>query len=112
MVFVAISLVLIIVGLSKPSESAQAIIGFFILFLLSVLILLPGKLEYQSSTETNMSYVYNETQLSKTYEITTFKYSTYEDTLGGRGFGYWLAISSAVGMIGVFYSLKKTNYEE
>lgn len=113
LVFIGISLVLIIVGLTKPSESAQAIIGFLFLFLLSVGVLLPGNLQYPSGMITNTTYTYvNASQINMTSEITTYQYDNFEDEKGASGFGYWLAIASAVGMAGVFYSLKNTNWRE
>jgi len=113
LVFVAISLVMITIGLARPSESAQAIIGFFLLFLLAVTVIIPGNLEYQSGSMTNTSYTYvNSTQINTTSEITTFQYDSFTDQTGASGFGYWLAIASAVGMIGVFFSLKRTNWRD
>jgi len=111
LVFVAISLILIIIGLAKPSESAQAIFGFFFLFLLS-LVIINGNLEYKSGETTTTNYYYNTTQLNQTIETTSYQYGSFVDETAGKGYGYWLALASAIGMAGVFFSLKNTKWGE
>ena len=112
--FMLISLVLIIIGLTRPSESAQAIIGFFLMFTLSILIM-NSNLEYKAGEITNTTYTYmtsNSTQINTTTEVTTYQYDQFTDGKGGSGYGYWLAIAAAVGMIGVFFSIKRTKWRE
>ena len=129
LVFVAISLVLIIIGLARPSESSQAIIGFFILFLLSIIII-QGNVQYKTGYTEYMVYGNNfsgyhwdyrdplevspndDTQAYLFHVNRTYSYANFSDSPGASGFGYWLAIASAVGMAGVFYGLKKTKWSE
>ena len=46
-ILAVISIALIVLGLSKPSESAQALIGFVFLFLLAMVVI-GGNLEYKT----------------------------------------------------------------
>lgn len=125
--FVLLSLVLIVIGLTRPSESAQAIIGFFFLFILAVTVLIPGSLEYPAGFEED--YVYGNNFTGYHWDYTyggppvvndvylfhinrSLKYYNFDDTTGGTSFGYWLAVASAVGMAGVFFSLKNTNWRQ
>jgi len=110
LVFVGISLILVVIGLMKSTESAQALIGFFFLFLLAFVVL-GNNLEYHTGEITNTSYVYvaNSSNLNYTTETTTNVYSTYNDTTGifnTHRFGYFMAVASAVGLVGVLISLK------
>lgn len=105
-VLVAVCLVLIVLGLSKPSESAQALIGFFLLFLLSVVIV-GGNLEYQTGAVINSTYTYSGSQVSKTDQTVTNQYTYFNDDTSRR-VGYYLAIASAIGFFGVFYSLRRS----
>lgn len=105
-VLIAIALVLIILGLAKPAESAQAIIGFFLLFLLS-LIIIGGNLEYATGADINTTYTYTGSQVTATDQIVTNRYSNFNDSTSHQ-VGYYLAIGSAIGMFGVFFSLRRS----
>ena len=111
--FIFISLVMITIGLAKPSESAQALIGFFFLFLLAMTII-GGDLEYSVGENTNTSYSYmNDTslQINTTTEYKAYNYNNFDDTTSRR-IGYYLTVASAVGFAGVLFSLKKTKEEK
>jgi len=97
---VGFSLVLIIIGLTKPTESAQALIGFFFLFLLSFQIL-NGTLTYESGAVISHSYLYSNASLTSSQETVTYSYVPFQD----HTFGYYLAIGSAIGFFGVIFSL-------
>lgn len=108
--FVAISLVLIIIGLARPTESAQALIGFFFLFLLSFTIM-GDNLEYQSGEIRNTTYSYLAVNgsIDYTIETITYTYDTWDDQTGlfnTHRFGYFLAVISFIGFVGVMMSLK------
>lgn len=109
--FVALSLILIYIGLTRPTESAQAIIGFLFLFLLS-LVVLGNNLEYKVGEQTNTTYIYsvaNGSQINLTIEDKALVYTPYNDTTGifnTHRLGYFMAVASAVGLIGVLVSLK------
>jgi hypothetical protein len=98
---------MIIIGLTKPLESAQALIGFVFLFLLAMLII-GGNLEYQSGENKTTSYNYNSTTLNNTVEIKNFTYTKFNDTTS-KQIGYYLAIASIVGFVGVILSLKRVS---
>lgn len=104
---------MITIGLARPSESSQAIIGFFFLFLLGV-VLVNGSLEYKTGENTNTTYQYfnsSSLQINNTIEYKTDIYNNFNDTTSHR-FGYFLSIASAIGMIGVFIGLKRSRTEE
>ena len=108
-VIVTIALVLIVIGLSRPTESAQALIGFFLLFLLSLTIL-NGNLEYDVGATINTTYTYTGSQVTATDQTVTNQYAFFDDTTSHR-VGYYLAVASAIGLIGVMWSLKKTGWK-
>lgn len=104
----AIALILIIIGLARPTESAQALIGFGFLFLLSFVVL-GNNLEYQIGEQKIITYSYDNITLSNTTETNTFLYTAYDDTTGifnTHRFGYFLAIASVIGFTGVLVSTK------
>jgi len=108
-VIVAICLVLIVIGLVRPSESAQALVGFFLLFLMS-LIILNGTLEYETGAEINTTYSYTGTQVTDTDQIVTNRYAFFNDTTSHR-VGYYLAIASGIGFAGVLWSVGRTRWK-
>lgn len=105
-VLVAICLILIYIGLTKPSESAQAIVGFFLLFLLS-LIIINGGLEYETGALIETNYTYTGDTVTETSQVVTNQYAYFDDTTSHQ-VGYYLAIASGIGFAGVFYSLRRS----
>lgn len=108
--FVGISLVMITIGLSKPTESAQALIGFTFLFLLA-LVLMGNNLEYKTGEQQNTTYSYidNTTQIDTTSQTTSYIYENYDDSTGWfntHTVGFYMAVASIIGFIGVLISLK------
>lgn len=103
LVLVGISLVLITLGLVKPSHSEQAIIGFFFLFLLSFPIA-TGNLEYETGANVSTTYSYTGDTVDGTTQNIDYQYADFEN----HSIGYWLGIGSAVGMIGVIVSLRRS----
>ena len=109
---VGISVILIIIGLLKPSHSEQAIIGFFFLFLLSFTIM-NGTLEIPSGENSSIDYTYEQHVfppnedlhlINNTKETTVYSYENYQS----HQMGFWFIVASAVGMIGVIVSLRGT----
>ena len=103
--FASISIVLIAIGLSKPTESAMALIGFTFLFLLSFTVS-GHDLEYKTGEQINRSYDAANNTLN---EITTYTYNDYNDETGlfnAHRFGYFLAVVSIIGFTGTLISLK------
>ncbi len=106
---VAISLILIIIGLVKSTESAQALIGFFFLFLLA-LVIVGGDLEYETGSNITTSLTYDGSgNIDSTYQEIDYRYTNFDDTISHR-IGVYLAIASAVGFAGVLFSLAKTKW--
>lgn len=108
-VLVFISLVLIGIGLIIPTESAQALIGFFLLFLLA-LVIINGGLEYESGAEISTSYAYSGQEVVSSAQNVTQTYSYFNDSTS-RNVGYYMAIASAIGFIGVIYSLGRAKFK-
>lgn len=112
-IFLVLSFILITLGLFKTEHSELSLIGFLFLFLLS-LIIISNSVSYQIGTETNTSYSYTADVtplLNNTYEITRDIYVTSPDNNSfTHTVGYWLAIVSIVGFIGVIVSLRKQNW--
>ena len=106
-ILVTISLVLIVIGLTRPTESAQALIGFFFLFLLSFSII-NGTLEYVTGTTTTTTYSYINDSISSTLEVEQNTHTNFSN----HNIGFWFAVASAIGFAGVLYSLKKTKWED
>lgn len=106
-ILVGLCLVLIVVGLARPTESAQALIGFFLLFLLSLSFLNSG-LDYKTGYTESYDYlnISNPSDLHVNTIITTDNYTTYEN----HNMSLWLTFASAIGFIGVIFSLAKIRW--
>jgi hypothetical protein len=105
--FTAIAFVMICLGLVKPDESAQALVGFLFLFLLAFTVILPGNLEYKTGEQTN--YTYSDGNL--TQQDLHYVYSSYNDS-NTHAFGYWLSLVSVLGFIFVIMGIRRSkNYE-
>ena len=107
---VGLALILIIIGLARPSESSQALIGFTFLFLLSFVIL-GNNLEYEAGYNTTHTYNYLEDNSTIDFiqETHIKNYDVLDDNTGvftTHRFGYFMAVASAIGFFGVLYSLK------
>ena len=87
---------MIFIGLTRPSESAQALIGFSFLFILSMVILNNGlQLESGASITTN-----------STAQNVQFQYTTWSDS-NSHFVGFWLAVISALSFIFTLMSIRK-----
>lgn len=107
---VGVSLIMIVIGLARPTESAQALIGFFFLFILA-LVIINGSLEYEVGSEINTSYYYDDGgSVNFTTQDVVTKYENFTDQPGentAHWIGYYLALAAAVGFAGVLWSLKR-----
>lgn len=107
---VGVALVMIVIGLTRPSESAQALVGFFFLFLLSFVVL-NGNLEYKVGSNSTIDYSYTAGNLTQQTELQRDHYSQFNDTLSHR-YGVYLAIAAAVGFAGVLFSVGRTYWRK
>jgi len=112
-IFVVIAFTLITLGLSHPEHTEMALIGLVFLFLLSMVIL-NNSITFKVGTNTTSNFTYsyspiaNGTLLTSSFESVTDLYDTV--TLGdslSHTLGYWLAVGSIIGFIGVLLGLRK-----
>jgi hypothetical protein len=111
-VFLALSVILIAMGLFRPEHAELSLVGFVFLFLLALLII-GQDIQYKVGSETNVTYNYgvDNVTVQNTTEVSVDHYDTF--TAGGslsHTFGYWLAIASLIGFIGVILSLRRPKY--
>jgi len=129
-IFLLLSFLLIILGLIKTEHSELALIGFVFLFLLSI-VLIANDIQIKSGYDIEEAYIYALNLSTGSYHIDydgTFSkditnledallvhknitsVNTYENIdLGGNLshiFGYWLAVISVIGFLGVIIGLK------
>jgi len=112
-VLLALSLGLVALGLYRQEHAELGIIGFLFLFLLSFVVI-DGGLTYQTGfTETHSYTSLKETPetsidflLNNTETVNTYSALAIGGTLD-RTIGYYLAVCSAVGMIGFLAGLKR-----
>ena len=115
-IFLALSLILIALGLLITEHTELALIGFVFLFLLSMLMI-NSDIQYKVGTQTNITNTLDPSNSSiLTSQITTVDtYATFtaNTTLGWLGrtlshvLGYWLAIASIVGFVGVLMGYRR-----
>jgi hypothetical protein len=100
---IAVSLVLIIIGLARPTESAQAIIGFTFLFLLSF-VLINGTLEVETGANVTSNLIYNGSDVIATSQNVQYTYTNFNDTTSHR-LGIYFAFGSGLGLAGTIAAL-------
>ena len=115
--FVTLALVLIGLGLLNREHSELALIGFLFLFLLS-LIIINGDIQYKSGETVTNNYLCSSSctvnaSLYISDYIVTNVYSNMEDVSLANStlthlVGYWLAVSSILGFVGVILGLRKS----
>src|SRR3989304_6112975 len=107
----ALSIIFVFLGFYKNEHHELAIVGFFFLFLLSLVVLNNG-LAYKHGVirSGNFSYVNQSGTMTlanaSVSEINV--YTSYQDELGfltTHRLGYFMALMSAVGMVGAVVSI-------
>lgn len=105
--FVAISLILVSLGLYFREHTELSLIGFFLLFLLAMIIL-TGTITRKVGEEVNSTCLYSGNNLTGTIEQVR---NVYEPITWDGSFshytGYYLAVISIVGFIGVLVGLRR-----
>lgn len=100
-----ISIVLIIIGLFRPNETGFALIGFGLMFILSIIVL-NGNLEIETGADINTTLIYSiNGQVNSSVQSVSYSHE-YFDNSTSKQVGFWLAILSAVGFIGMLFSIR------
>lgn len=114
-ILLIVALIIIAIGLFKSEHTEMALIGFVLLFLLAI-TLEAGSVTSQTGDTTNSSFTYsivgNYTLLTDSTETVAYIYTPI--TMGGalsHVVGYWLAIMSVIGFVGVLVALRKQVYD-
>jgi hypothetical protein len=104
-IFFILSLIIIFLGFYRTEHSELALVGFVFLFLLSFLII-GNDIQYKTGVNTTTLYTYDNATLNSTTEVSTDMYSPFTATSGfSHSFGYWLAVASIIGFVGVIVGL-------
>jgi len=112
-VFLVLSLILIGLGLFHKEHTELALIGFLFLFLLSIAIQ-NGNIEYKNGYNVSSTFDYtttdNTTLLTSSFETYTdiFTPVTFDGGFTSHLVGYWLAVISILGFIGIILGLRKS----
>lgn len=110
-VFLVLSLVLITLGLKFTEHTELALIGFLFLFLLS-LVILNENIVYEIGENVSSTFTYtgvgNNTLLTSSFETYTSNYEpiTFDGGITSHLVGYWLALISILGFIGVILGIR------
>ena len=105
-VFGTLALIMVGFGLYRQEHSELTIIGFVFLFLLAML-LITSDLKVQTGSERNITYNCSTENITIGYETARNIYTPVVwDGILNKTFGYWLAVCSVVGFIGVIVGLK------
>jgi len=108
---VGISLTLICLGLFRPNESGFALIGFSLLFILSIL-LNGGNVEIETGSNITSTYSYGVGgNINGTEQSIVYDYVAWDDNISHQ-FGFWLAIASAIGFIIMLFAINKGGNDE
>lgn len=110
-VFMSLALILVGLGLYRPEHTELSMIGFFFMFLLSMVVI-GDNLTYQTGenvTITNTHGVVNgSVVLTNSVETTTYIHTAYQDSSGfftTHRLGYFLAVMAVIGFAGCFISM-------
>lgn len=126
--FLVLTLMIIAIGLFRPEHTELSIIGFLFLFLLSFTII-NGNIEYKTGVNETNEYaclccsngmvtpspgICNENNtnlvISKVNKVDI--YTTYNPTgLFSHWVGYYLAVASLIGFVGVMIGIKFTRFK-
>ena len=112
-VFLVLSIVLIGLGLKYSDHTELSLIGFLFLFLLSLTILNEGVV-YNSGENVSSTFDYSIVNgshlLTSSEEAYTKTYSpiVFDGGITSHLVGYWLAVASILGFIGVILGLRKS----
>jgi hypothetical protein len=114
-VFLGLSLILIALGLFRSEHTELSLVGFVFLFLLAMVVL-NNQITYVIGTNTTSTFDYTYNYAGSNLTLLTSSFEENNDiygpiNLGGNlshTVGYWLAIASVIGFIGVILGLRKS----
>jgi hypothetical protein len=99
---------MIFIGLTKPSESAQALIGFSFIFILAMVIV-TGNLEYETGATTSNTFAYTGNgSISQMNQTVVYNNTKWSDNTS-HFVGFWLAIIAFFSFLFTLMSIKKYN---
>ena len=120
-VFLILTLLIITIGLFRPEHTELALVGFLFLFFLSLIMML-GDIQYKTGINETMTYSClccdaqegaiecSDAENASLVVTSIESVNTYTTFEGGGTFshtvGYWLAIASFVGFLGVILGLR------
>lgn len=107
-VFTALSLILITIGLFRQEYGIMALAGFFFLFLLSF-TLMGNDLQYQTGQTIDINYNYTGDQLTSEFREINNTYVYFDDTssdFNTHRLGWMLAIISVMGFVAVLLGIR------
>jgi hypothetical protein len=114
LVILGTSLALITLGFIVKDHTEITLIGFVLMFLISMSVMVSG-LTYKVGENVTISYEYaNESigQINKTVIESSDTYANDPANTGiNRSFGFFMTILSVVGFSAVFYSMRKGRYQ-
>lgn len=109
-ILVIVSLILVTIGLIKPDQTAQSIIGFFFLFLLAMPVL-SGSIETDAGANVTTAFIYDGNgSIVSSAQSLEYNYTNWSDSVS-HNIGFWMAIGSSIGFFGVLFSLDKVRYK-
>jgi hypothetical protein len=107
-VMLSVSLIFIGLGFFIREHTELAIIGFFLMFMLSVSMLVSG-INYKVGENLSVSYEYQNESIGQLNKTVVSSVDIYQDVTFNSGmyrtFAWYSAIASAFGMIIVIYSI-------
>lgn len=108
--FLLVSFVLIALYFYRSEHAELGIIGFLFSFILGVIII-AGGVQYVIGTTTNTTFSYDNLTLMNSSAVTVNNYDSIDpDGPLNHIAGYYLAIMSGIGLIGVFISFKNQRF--
>jgi len=105
-----ISIVLILIGFFRPNESGFALIGFTLLFVLS-LIMMNGQLEIENGANVSTTFNYDGSQITSSGQTISYEYSSWDNDTSHQ-IGFWLTIAAVIGFIFMLFSINRGGKDE
>jgi len=102
---IAVSIVLVILGLFVSEHSGLALIGFALIFILSIVIQ-TGNLEIGNGLNMSTSFSYVNGSIDSSTQEVVYEFENWDDGTAHQ-IGFWLAVASAVAFFLMLYNIKR-----